>query len=145
VMDARFVREAIEADIVRLLASRDVPGLAGELKDQLAEQRQVAASNPQKFMELDDRFHRTLAEAAGKASVWNVVETLKTQMDRVRFLSLSHFPVANLIAQHAAIVEGIAAGDEARAEAALRAHLREILTDLPAIAEARPGLFETAA
>jgi len=74
-----------------------------------------------------------------------VVETLKTQMDRVRFLSLSHFPVANLIAQHAAIVEGIAAGDETRAEAALRTHLREILNDLPAIAEARPGLFETAA
>lgn len=145
VMDARFVREAIEADIVKLLAAAGDKALAADLRAQLAEQRQAAGSDPVRFIELDERFHRTLAEAAGKATAWNVVENLKVQMDRVRYLSLRKFPMENLIAQHAEIVEAITVGDPARAEAALRAHLREILNDLPAIARAQPELFESPA
>jgi len=96
-------------------------------------------------MALDERFHRMLAEAAGKARAWSVVEMLKAQMDRVRYLSLQQFPVQKLVDQHAAIVEAIASGDGARAEAAMRGHLREILTDLPAIAAGRPQFFEAPA
>ncbi len=69
------------------------------------------------------------------------MEGLKSQMDRVRFLSMNHAPTRKLVEQHSAIVEAIAAHDEAAAEAALRSHLREILNDLPAIAQSRPGYF----
>lgn len=141
VMDARFVREAIEADIARVLAHNISPAMLGKLKAQLAEQRN-AQGDPARFMDLDDGFHALLAEAAGKARVWKTVESLKSQMDRVRHLSMMRFPVAKLIDQHAAIVDAISNGDDHAAATAMRGHLSEILNDLPAIAEANPEFFD---
>ncbi|ARC88360.1 GntR family transcriptional regulator [Rhodovulum sp. MB263] len=143
VLDARFVREAIEADIVRLLARRPAdPALIARLRAQIERQRAVAGTAPRDFIQLDETFHRTLAEAAGKSGAWTLMEGLKSQMDRVRFLALGRFPVDKLIAQHAAIVEGIAQGDPVAADAAARAHLREILNDLPTIMADNPGFFD---
>lgn len=145
VMDARFVREAIEADIVRLLAQSAVPGLEEELRGLLAAQASAAAAGEWlRFVELDERFHRALASGAGKAYAWNVVESVKAQMDRVRHLSAQRFPMDKLIEQHTAIVDGIAGHNPDAAERAMRAHLREILNDLPAIAGSRPEFFEDA-
>ncbi len=143
VMDARFVREAIEADIVKLLAQARDASLAEELKKQLREQRKAAASDADRFILLDELFHRTLAEAAGKSRAWALMEGLKSQMDRVRYLSLIRFPMGKLLRQHEAIAGRIADGDVAGAEDAIRGHLREILNDLPAIAAEKPDLFET--
>ncbi|MCR4264627.1 GntR family transcriptional regulator [Nitratireductor sp. ZSWI3] len=145
VMDARFVREAVEADVVKLLAETPDPALARELTGQLVEQRKaVADKDVHRFLECDERFHRTLAEAAGKARAWHVVEGLKSQMDRVRYMTAAHFPMHKLIEQHTAIAQTIAAGDKAGAETAMRGHLREILNDLPAIVGDRPEYFEDA-
>ncbi|MFP1633630.1 GntR family transcriptional regulator [Zhengella sp. ZM62] len=145
VMDARFVREAIEADIVRLLAQSSVPGLEEELRGLLAAQAKAAAAGEWlRFVELDERFHRVLASGAGKTYAWNVVESVKAQMDRVRHLSAQRFPMDKLIEQHTAIVDGIAGHNPDAAERAMRAHLREILNDLPAIAGSRPEFFEDA-
>ena len=141
VLDARFVREAIEADIVKLLAKQSDPAVVAELRDQVDVQRRVAIDNPLRFIRLDERFHRTLAEAADKTNAWKFVEGLKSQMDRVRFLSLSQFPMRKLIAQHSAIVDGIAEGNVGHAEASIRGHLKEILTDLPEIQTTNPGFF----
>lgn len=141
VMDARFVREAIESDIVRLLAETANAQTIARLRAELKGQRE-AMDDPDRFMELDDRFHAVLAAAVGKARVWNVVEGLKSQMDRVRHLSVLQFPASKLVVQHEEIIESIAAGDVSRAEAAIRSHLREILNDLPSIAEGNPEFFE---
>ncbi|MEZ5476519.1 MAG: GntR family transcriptional regulator [Thiolinea sp.] len=144
VMDARFVREAIEADIVKLLADAREQGLVDELERQLAEQRKLHDGDHAAFMALDELFHRTLAEAAGKSYAWNVVESTRTQMDRVRYLSLAQFPLQRIVAQHEAIVRAIAAADSQQAEQKIRLHLREIMTDLPGIAQQKPEFFEPA-
>lgn len=143
VKDVRFVREAIEADIVALLADNPDPALVRELESQLREQKEVAESEASRFIVLDERFHRTLAEAAGKAYAWKVIEQVKGQMDRVRYLSALQFPMRDLVAQHSDIVRAIARGDPDAASAAMRVHLRKILTDLPAVAAARPDFFDT--
>lgn len=142
VMDARFVREAIEADIVKLLARKPDPGLITELRMQLDEQFEAARIDASRFIKLDELFHKTLADAAGKGRAWALIEGLKLQMDRVRYLSLLRFPMIKLTAQHEAIVDAIAAGDQQTAEQAARGHLREILSDLPAIFEEKPEFFE---
>ncbi|SDI09763.1 GntR family transcriptional regulator [Salipiger marinus] len=142
VMDARFLREAIEADISTILAHRADAALVAELRAQLVAQERAAERDRDEFIALDERFHRTLAEAAGKGGAWKQIEGLKSQMDRVRFLSLHRFPMAKLIAQHSAIVEGIAQGDCAEAEGAIRRHMREILFDLPEILAANPEFFD---
>ncbi|CAM3253061.1 GntR family transcriptional regulator [Paracoccus nototheniae] len=141
VMDARFVREAIEADIVKLLAADPDPALVADLQGQVIRQMDLPGGSARDFIEADETFHRTLAEGAGKASAWRVVVQMKAQMDRVRFLSSLHFPVARLIGQHRALVAAIAAADVAGAEAAIRTHLQGILADLPVIRQERPDYF----
>lgn len=142
VMDARFVREAIEADVIRLVAQEADPAVLKELNRLIEAQRKVAENDPRSFVPLDDAFHRTLAEAAGKTYAWGVIESLKSQMDRVRQLSTRSFPMARLISQHESAVGAIAAGDSAAAESAMRKHLRAILTDLPLIRKSLPEYFE---
>jgi DNA-binding GntR family transcriptional regulator len=71
-----------------------------------------------------------------------MIESIKAQMDRVRFLSFEQTHLAKLIAQHTAIVDSIERGDPSRAEQAIRKHLQEILHDLPQIRATRPDLFD---
>lgn len=142
VMDVRFVREAIEADVVRAVAEDHEAATVTELRRQVAEQRKVPHQDRAAFLRLDELFHRTLATAAGKAYAWSVIESVKAQMDRVRFLSVDDMHVGRLIDQHETIVEAIAAGDRDAAENATRLHLREILSSLPEIARSRAELFD---
>ncbi|HEV2507466.1 MAG TPA: GntR family transcriptional regulator [Mesorhizobium sp.] len=142
VMDARFVREAIEADVVRQVAENRTAIAIDELRRQVREQKSVPHNDRAAFLRLDEHFHRTLAASAGKSYAWNVIEGVKAQMDRVRFLSVDDMHVTRLIDQHERIVEAIAGGDQNGAEQAMRLHLREILNSLPAIASGRAELFD---
>ncbi|MBA4203580.1 MAG: GntR family transcriptional regulator [Polymorphum sp.] len=142
VMDIRFVREAIEANVVHLLASEPEPAIIADLRAQIARQREVAPDAQDVFMALDETFHHTMARAIGKTYAWDVVESVKAQMDRVRYLSFADFPISRLIAQHEAIVDAIETRNPQGAGEAMRTHLREILKDLPNIAAARPELFD---
>jgi DNA-binding GntR family transcriptional regulator len=144
VMNARFVREAIEVAVVGELAERVTAATVKELRALIAAQRHAAAEKDwPSFLALDETFHRTLAESAGHAHAWRMLESIKAQMDRVRYLSFSGAsPLPHLIRQHMAIVEALARKKRAAAEAAMRSHLRELLTTLPAIAAQNPELFE---
>lgn len=141
VMDARFVREAVEADIIKLLAAAPNPNMIADLRHQLVAQQQLIGGSARDFIAADETFHRTLAEGAGKERAWQVVVEMKAQMDRVRVLSSMHFPVDRLVSQHMAIVDAIAAGDGTTAEQQLRVHLQGILQDLPVIKQERPEYF----
>ncbi|MFK0165123.1 GntR family transcriptional regulator [Rhizobium sp. NPDC090279] len=141
VIDARFVREAIETSIVRELAAKGDTALIKRLRQQLKEQAAVSIDRPDDFMKLDEQFHWTLADAAGRSYGWKVIEDVKLQMDRVRHLTLKTFPQQRLVRQHAAIVDGIehAAPDEAERE--MRQHLQLILEDLPSVEKQHPDFF----
>jgi DNA-binding GntR family transcriptional regulator len=144
VMNARFVREAVEVAVVREAAAEQPAGLIDDLRGQIVAQKALAAADDGPgFLLLDERFHRTLAESIGRGFAWTVLESIKAQMDRVRFLSVAGAtPLRELVRQHGAVVDGIAAGDPDRAERAMRTHLREILSSLPRIAAAHPDYFE---
>ncbi|HZF75926.1 MAG TPA: GntR family transcriptional regulator [Acetobacteraceae bacterium] len=146
VFDARFVREAVEVAVVRAAAEAHSATLSARLGELIAAQeRAAAAADAPGFLRLDEAFHRALAEGIGRAFAWTALEAIKAQMDRVRFLSFEGAtPLPDLIRQHRAIAAAIAAGDADEAEAAMRAHLREILASLPRVAEAHPDYFEPA-
>ncbi|WP_068118333.1 GntR family transcriptional regulator [Tropicimonas marinistellae] len=143
VLDIRFVREAIEADIVRLLAKDPDQHLIAKLRSIVSEQRAIATHSPGDFIVSDEAFHEALATGAGKSSVWKIVLSLKSQMDRVRYLSFEMFPLQRLIDQHVTIIDAIEAGDVSAADHAIRRHLREVLSDLPEIMKANPEAFTT--
>ncbi|MDO8881380.1 MAG: GntR family transcriptional regulator [Pseudotabrizicola sp.] len=147
VEDARFIREAIEGDLARILAVDPDAGLLAELRKQLDAQSRLSQSSTSEhdraeFLRLDDLFHRTLAEAAGRQYLWQVMEGVKSQMDRVRYLTAQNLDIERLVAQHSAIVDGIAAKDPAQAEMAMRLHLRTILQDLTVHQSRTPEIFD---
>lgn len=144
VEDARFIREALECAVASEAARYMTPAQGAALSDNLARQRKVIRSQDvEAFFALDEEFHRLLAEAARRPSAWHVVEDVKPQMDRVRFLSLPDAtPLNVLVKQHAAILDAVKAGSGPRAVTAMRAHLHEILRSLPQLAKRHPELFE---
>lgn len=140
---ARFLREAIEVAIARKAAETVGADAASELRACIARQTMAEDNGVySEFLRLDEQFHQTIARIADCESAWKVLEGLKAQMDRVRFLSIPMAtPVPTLIAQHGDIAEAIIAGDPDRAEEAVRVHLREILKSLPKLSAEYPDLF----
>ena len=143
-LEARFLREAIEADLARVAARRADAASLAALEAALEDQRAVPADAPERFMALDEDFHRALARAAGHTHAWRIIEGFKAHMDRVRFLALRRFPVAALLAQHEAVFDAVAARRPGAAERAMRTHLNAIVDDLPSIVAAYPALFDDA-
>ncbi|OYW67645.1 MAG: GntR family transcriptional regulator [Bosea sp. 12-68-7] len=144
VLNARFVREAIECALVRSAAELiDSAGVA-RIEQLVADQKQAAeAGDSARFYALDEAFHRAIADCVECDPALRVVESARAQTDRVRYLSLPDAsPLALLIAQHEAILDAIKARDPERAEAAMRTHLREILSALPRLAERFPDVFD---
>lgn len=140
VLSARLIREAVEADLGRMVA-RDRPELA-EMEAELAAQTQAdATGDVPAFIASDDRFHQAMAAAAGHPAVWQDLERLKAQMNRLRHMSMRVFDRSATIAQHSAILTALQAGDADAAEAAIRTHLRQMLVELPRMAADNPDYF----
>ena len=143
VLDARFVREAIEVAVVQEAATSALPAAITGLRQLIEQQKAVARGHNDEFLALDEEFHRTIAMSVGRAHAWRVIEGIKAQMDRIRYLSLDDAtPLPLIIEQHQRIVDGIEAGDPTAAAAAMRSHLREIMVSLPNIAARFPDLFD---
>ncbi|MGG7564580.1 GntR family transcriptional regulator [Rhodovulum sp. DZ06] len=141
VVQGRFVREAVEADIVRQAAELARPEDIARLKELIEAQHRVQ-DDSDAFIVLDEQFHRAIAAIADKEYAWSLVQGLKTQMDRVRHISARQFHIGKLVIQHAAIAKAISERDADAAEKAMRGHLREVLRDLPQVAAARPEFFD---
>ena len=141
--DARFIREAIEVAIVQRACTEATQKSINKMHELIADQEKAAAdSDQERFLELDDAFHRTIALSTDCLYGWHIVENLKAQMDRVRFLSLPDAtPIKKVIDQHHQIAHEIQTGNQKAACAAMRTHLREILVSLPRLAEHHEDLF----
>lgn len=140
VLSARLIREAVEADLARIVATTrpDLSAMEAQLD---AQDRAHAAGDVPGFIQADDLFHRAMAEAAGHPAVWQDLDRLKAQMNRLRHLAMRVFDRSDTIAQHRAILDALLAGDADGAETAVRTHLRQMLTELPLMAKAHPDYF----
>ncbi|XBS70305.1 GntR family transcriptional regulator [Acerihabitans sp. KWT182] len=144
VADARFIRQALECSIVRRAASERTDEHVMMLEHNLHRQ-ELAAQNRQigEFFNLDDDFHRLLTEIADCALAWDIIESIKATMDRVRFLSLGAVsPPQSLISQHYQIFNGIRDSDPDAAERAIREHLQALIYTITPIAEQNSDWFE---
>lgn len=143
VENARFIREAVECAVVKKAAMEaNAKGLLAMRGLIVAQRAADAEGDLNEFLLLDEAFHQAIAVMAGYEHAWRLVESLKAQMDRVRFLSMaSATPVKTLIAQHEAILDAITDKAPDRAEAAMRVHLSEILKSLPKVVEANKEMF----
>ncbi|MGM0782855.1 MAG: GntR family transcriptional regulator [Pseudomonadota bacterium] len=145
VLEARFVREAVEVAVARAAAEQGLaPRVLAELHELLERQRRcIEPHDYDRFYRLDEAFHRTLSLGLGQQAAWKVVEEVKAQFDRVRYLSIPDAtPLERLIEQHAAIVAAIEQRSPEAAEQAMRVHHREIFQSLPDLVSRFPEMFE---
>ena len=142
--DAMVIRTALERVTVRAAAERTDAATGAELRANLARQRATdRAGDLDAFHAADEDFHQIIARAAGHPHLWRVVKQEKVQVDRCRLLTLPQ-PTRRkrVIAQHAAILEAILAADPDAAEAAMTAHLADVLPSIETLREAHPDYFE---
>jgi DNA-binding GntR family transcriptional regulator len=140
---AHFLRRAIELELVHELCQQPRPALRpllAQLRGHIA--RQAAALAPQDWPDFtlaDRAFHQAMYEAAGQMALWELVRERAGHVDRLRRLNLPAQGKAQAVLRdHRAITAALAAGDAARAQAAVRAHLAGTLTFVSQVRERHP-------
>lgn len=144
VLEAQFIREALEVAVVRKAAEKMNAAAKQQLHANLEEQSvAVQDANLQAFIRLDEAFHHTFSALAEMPRAWRVIQNVKGQLDRVRFLSLPHpGHLAQLYDQHTAIAEAAIKGDAEQAAQHMRHHLREVFKSVDELISEKPELFE---
>lgn len=141
VLQARFMRTAIELETVRAACARLTDADLDELSAILDEQAgTVGARNAEQFHRLDDQFHREICERSGHGYVWDSIRENKAHMDRVRYLSLS-FASERAYGEHREILAAIRARDVEAATGAIRLHLTRILDQIVQIRASHSAYF----
>lgn len=142
VMQARFVRTAIELETVRAactkLTEKDFDVLTAILDEQAGT---VSPRDAERFHRLDDQFHREISERAGHGYVWDIIRENKAHMDRVRYLSLS-FASERAYCEHREILAAIRSRDVDAATAAIRQHLMRIIDQIVQIRASYSTYFD---
>jgi len=137
------IRKALEEGTVRYAASRatreDIRALYANLELQ---DRMRAAGDHEGFHQSDEAFHALLAEISGYPGFWTVIQQVKVQVDRCRRLTLPEpGRVAQVIAEHTAVVEAIAAHDPERAVKSMASHLDGLRMAVDAVSASHRQYF----
>ena len=143
ILEARFIREALEISVVSYLAEHAKPQLFSQAEAIIQKQEAAAAiDDALLFQSLDDDFHQLLANHTGYARVSNMIEQEKAHMDRVRNLSL-HMAgqYRRVIEQHRVIVDTMRSGNRQAVIAAMAVHLREVYKVLDRLPIDHPEFF----
>ena len=137
---AHFLRQALELEIVRLLAATHDELLGAELHRTIARQQQFAkAGDFEKFMAADNDFHAQLYAAADKQDIWVLVRSRSGHIDRLRRLHLpSPGKAQDIVRHHRLIAKAIGAGEPDAAQKHLRTHLSGTLRDIDNIRSRYP-------
>jgi DNA-binding GntR family transcriptional regulator len=134
--EGRFVRSTLEcANHVQLVQSM-TPEQLGEFGDIVQRQRNAVASGQiDEFSQLDELMHRRLFEFAGREHVWAMLEPIKRQFDRVRWLLLGHVSghAERALREHEQMLTQMAARDVAGLGAGVAAHINHITEHLAAL------------
>ena len=143
VLDAVFIRTAVEVECLRTTAQSITPDRIARLHGILEDQRDAFDdADPAPFHRHDDRFHAALCDMAGQAGAWDLIQEQKAHMDRVRFLTLSRDRRRVVLREHEQVVNALEAGDLTGAEAEMRHHLGDIHNVLPRLRVAHAEYFD---
>ncbi len=132
---AHFLRQAVELEIVRMLALRRDEVFAAELNATIVRQQNYAkAGDFEKFMADDNEFHSQLYAAADKRDIWSLVRSRSGHIDRLRRLHLpSPGKAQDIVRHHKLIARAIEAGEPDEAQKHVRKHLSGTLSELEQI------------
>ncbi len=141
--NARFIRTAVELEVLRCAVSDRDTSLDAPLRDSLAAQRHVIdANDAEAFHQLDYDFHKLLCRAARREFVFETISAKKAQVDRLCMLSLtSKAAMEELFVDHAEILDGIWDRDAQQVEIAIRRHLDRLTPTILQLHEVHRDYF----
>jgi DNA-binding GntR family transcriptional regulator len=132
VYESQFIRETIECATVKYVVNNGTDELFEKIYKINEEYRNSLKIKDQiLFFRLDENFHRTIANFCYKRRLWGVINFVKSDMDRVRLLSLKvpQRPF-EVIKEHEKIYDYIINRDESGATKAIQYHLNYIFKEI---------------
>ncbi len=128
-----FLRSSLECACIENIQNLNVKRfkqILDKLKTNLQYQKTkiVDESNAETFLKLDDKFHELICEFSDCEMTWQVLQSFKGQLDRIRYLSMGHeSPLHALIDEHEMIIKALDDYDIDKARQLLRDHLHEVM------------------
>jgi len=145
-LNARFVRTAVEIEVLKVACERDTIAVDEAFERSLDEQQgAIDAADPARFHALDYAFHALVCRAADRAVAYETIASNKSQLDRLCLLSLTDVAEMQTIrADHAQLVDCIRHGRAPEAETLIRRHLSRVIELLGSVRTAHPDYFDDA-
>lgn len=144
IIAARFLRETVEAEVLRRAAKlRSLEDL-DLLNQNLCQQRFVVAQGSQsQFHGLDVEFHKLLCAAGETPFAFEIIANTKREIDRLCLLSMADYAhMRELIEDHAKIVNSLEKQDAEAAVQAGMTHLSRLSATLSEVQKQHPTYFE---
>lgn len=144
IVKSRFVRAALDAEVLRRAAAIcDAQG-AARLDEALKQQEQaIKDDDVETFGTLDYAFHQTLCEIAQVDFAFDVIMAEKSKVDRLCLLSLSkENRMPDLLVDHQAIAQAVKAHDPEKAVEVGMHHLARLDDTIEAISTTNADYFE---
>jgi DNA-binding GntR family transcriptional regulator len=143
VRESMFIRRALEAEAVRLLAggigSETVSILTRNLRYQSSA---LEAEDRRGFHALDLEFHQILIDALAYGRARVAIEAARSNLERARRILLGSRRFQQTYAEHVEIFEALVAHDGDRAATAMGVHLNRVIDELVAFSLDKPDVFE---
>lgn len=142
--EGRFVRSTLECASHAELARVITPEQLAELGLIVQQQRDaVGGGQTDRFSELDELMHRRLFEFAGRGHVWTMLEPIKRQFDRVRWLLLGHVAghSGRALREHEQILAQFGARDAEGLRASVSSHINHITAHVQALRKQAPASY----
>lgn len=141
---SRFVRAAIEKEVLRLAATLCDDKGATILNDALSEQEAaVDAKDYDRFGQLDYDFHKKLTEIAKVDYAFDVIMAEKSKVDRLCLLGLSKEDrMPELVQDHHAIARAVISHEADQAVSQGMRHLARLDDTIARISETNANYFE---
>jgi GntR family transcriptional regulator, rspAB operon transcriptional repressor len=139
-----LMRRALEVEVVGVCAADMSDDAISTLGQNLAYQKAAITSGDlEGFHELDTRFHRRMTEVLGLARVGEVLDPIRTHLERVRRTLLPEpGRLEGTFREHEAIHRAIAAREPDRAKGEMANHLDRVSRELHSFVARHPGFFE---
>lgn len=142
--EGRFARSTLECANHVELAQKITPAQLAELSRIIDAQRDaVAAGDVEAFFDLDEAMHGRMFAFAGRPHVWEMLQPMKRQFDRVRWLLLDRVEdhARRALQEHEQILAHIASRNMALLGASVAAHVDRIGSHLPDVRSRAPHYF----
>lgn len=144
ILNTRFIRTAIEVEVVRkacgVADERSLKNLDSNLKQQ---KRAANRKETDRFHELDYEFHRLICAAADCEFAFAAIAENKSHVDRLCMLSLANKGgMLELYQDHSAIFEALKKRNENDIVAMTRLHLSRLDETLESARANQPDYFE---